>query len=296
LWGTNAMSINKSQRGFSLVEILVVMVMMGVVTTAIMSLYINTQRQSSTSEEIVDLQQNVRIAMNEMVLDFRMAGLLVPVDLTTIANAPATPVEDGNNDCLSGGTDNCFVFRTAAASRRVGRIGDSTTYTVTTSTGAPRSVTMANAAMARNFNPGDRVRIVMPADLDQRVDEIFEVDVDGGVDTEVVLKAVTNVATYSSGETMVQVDAGSPFPQQVSYFLASNQLRRQVNSGVPTVVADGITGLQLTYLLSDGTSVSTVPADMLGDVTTVRIAIAGQTNTPKGVKSRDLSTEVKIRN
>ncbi len=288
------MSINRSQKGMSLVEVMVVMVVMGIVTTAVMSLYINTQSQSSTSIEVADLQQNVRIAMNEMVIDTRMAGLLIPLNQTAIANAPATPLEGGNNDCLSGSGDDCFTFRTASASRRFGRIGNTPSYTVTTNSASLTSITMANAAMARNFNAGDQVRIIVPADLDQRVDEIFEVEGVNGSD--VTLMAVTNVATYRSGESMMKVDAGSPFPQQVSYFLADNQLLRQVNANVPDVLADGITALQLTYLLSDGTSLSTVPAANLAEVTAVRIAISGQTNTPKGLKTRDLSTVVKLRN
>ncbi len=288
------MSINVSQKGFSLVEILVVMVIMGIVTMAVMSLFLSTQNQSNTSVEISDIQQNVRIAMNEMVLDIRMAGLLVPFGQTAVANAPATPVEDGNNDCLSGGGDDCFTFRTAAASRLVGRIGNTSDYTVTTSTSGITAVTMANAAMARNFSDNDMVRIIVPADLGQRVDEIFEID--SVVGSVVTLKAVTNADTYLKGEVMVQVDAGSPFPQQISYFRSNNQLLRQVNDGTPTVVADNITAMQLTYLLSDGTSLSTVPTAKLEEVTAVRIALTGQTNTPKGVKTRDLSTEVKIRN
>lgn len=277
------MSTKSAQKGMSLVEILVVMVIMGLVTTAVMTLYIDTQSQSTTSEEVADLQQNVRIALNEMVMDLRMAGLLIPSDTTAIANAPAAPA-----------TGDRLIFRTAAASRRVGRIGDTPGYSVSTSTTSSTAITMANAAMARSFSAGDRVRIFVPADAGQRVDEIFEVESVAG--SAVTIKQVSAAATYFSGEAMVHVDPASPVPRQVAYFVENNQLRRAVDGGTPLVIADGITALQLTYLLEDGTSLATVPADQLDEITTIRIALVGQTDTPGGGKTRDLSTEVKIRN
>jgi len=60
--------------GFSLVELLVVMVIMGLVMTSIYGLYLHNLKTANTSEEVVDVQQNLRIAYDMMARDIRMAG------------------------------------------------------------------------------------------------------------------------------------------------------------------------------------------------------------------------------
>lgn len=67
-----------NQAGFSLVEIMVVMVIMGLVMTSVYSLFLNSQKSSITSEEVVDVQQNLRIAYDMMARDLRMAGFANP--------------------------------------------------------------------------------------------------------------------------------------------------------------------------------------------------------------------------
>jgi len=63
-----------SESGFSLVEILVVVVIMGLVMTSVFSLYLTQQRTANTSDEVIDVQQNLRIAYDMMARDVRMAG------------------------------------------------------------------------------------------------------------------------------------------------------------------------------------------------------------------------------
>lgn len=66
-----------TQKGFTLVEILIVMAMMGIVMGAVYSLYITNLRTAYTSDETVEVQQNLRIAMDVVTRDLRMAGMLV---------------------------------------------------------------------------------------------------------------------------------------------------------------------------------------------------------------------------
>jgi len=66
--------VKNSESGFSMVELLVVMVIMGLVMTSVLGLYLTQQRTANTSDEVIDVQQNLRIAYDMMSRDIRMAG------------------------------------------------------------------------------------------------------------------------------------------------------------------------------------------------------------------------------
>lgn len=63
-------------RGFTLVEVIVVMLVMSVVSMAAMSLIIPVQRSASSQSQLVDVQGNLRMALERMAKDFRNAGFL----------------------------------------------------------------------------------------------------------------------------------------------------------------------------------------------------------------------------
>lgn len=88
-----------TDRGFTLVEIMVVMAMIGVVMGAVYSLYITNMRTAYTSDDTVEVQQNLRIAMDVITRDLRMAGMLVdygnnifPIKETVNDQVPALPL------------------------------------------------------------------------------------------------------------------------------------------------------------------------------------------------------------
>jgi prepilin-type N-terminal cleavage/methylation domain-containing protein len=66
-----------AQAGFGLVELLVVLGILAVVMGAVNSLYVAHQRSATTEAEAVDVQQNLRIAMDQMSRDINMAGFMV---------------------------------------------------------------------------------------------------------------------------------------------------------------------------------------------------------------------------
>ena len=63
------------ESGFSLVELLVSIAIVGVVAAAIYAIFFTSNRTYITQEEVVDAQQRARIAMDFMTRDIRMAGL-----------------------------------------------------------------------------------------------------------------------------------------------------------------------------------------------------------------------------
>ncbi len=64
----------KKSEGFTLVELMITLLLVGVVTGAIYSSYITMQRSYIAQDQIAEMQQNLRAAMDIMVRDIRMAG------------------------------------------------------------------------------------------------------------------------------------------------------------------------------------------------------------------------------
>jgi len=125
------MSPRAKQKGFTLVEILVAMVISGFVMTAIYATYQSQQRSYILQDEIAKMQQNLRAAMFMMTSELRMAGF----DPSGMANAgivsgPATPGiinlsidVDGNGVIATtgGGENITYNLYTAAGIQKLGR-------------------------------------------------------------------------------------------------------------------------------------------------------------------------------
>lgn len=63
-----------NQKGFSLTELLVVVAITGIVSTAIMSFFMTQQRSHSSQEQVTLVQQNARSGLGVMSRELRMAG------------------------------------------------------------------------------------------------------------------------------------------------------------------------------------------------------------------------------
>jgi prepilin-type N-terminal cleavage/methylation domain-containing protein len=71
------MKINK-KNGYTLVEILIALLLGGLVTTAILNVFI-IQNQSYANQNLVtEMQRNAKIALDSLVMDIRMAGFQIP--------------------------------------------------------------------------------------------------------------------------------------------------------------------------------------------------------------------------
>ena len=299
----------RGHKGFTLVEVLVVMVIMGLVMTAVYGVYINVNRTGNTSEEVVDVQQNLRVAMEMMVEDIRMAGFLVPSSTTAIANAPVNIWMDKNGDGAidAGEGDGSFTLQTSSASKASARI-----LSEDTTTSPPEVIWGVSTGMASRFSNGEIIHIIRPTTLNDLTpnpawnDTLRTITVNPGADTISVTNAGYSAGTIEPGDMIVRKLPGEATPTAViNYWLSQNPtggtnnfdlMRSDGNSS--SVVASNINTLTLTYLQSDGTA-----ATGLDDIAAIRINISAQTDNTKtglasysGVKTRSLQTVVKIHN
>lgn len=89
MWNKARRLVNVNTDAFTLVEILIAMVMVGIVMAGIYTVFISTNRSYHTQDRVADAQQRVRVGIDSMVRDIRMAGLDPAVD-------PAIDPVDGN--------------------------------------------------------------------------------------------------------------------------------------------------------------------------------------------------------
>ena len=67
-----------NQRGFTLLELLIALVMTGVLVSAGYGVYINQHKGWMIQEQITTMQQNARVGMHELETKIRMAGYHLP--------------------------------------------------------------------------------------------------------------------------------------------------------------------------------------------------------------------------
>jgi prepilin-type N-terminal cleavage/methylation domain-containing protein len=72
------MLLKMNQKGFTLIEVLVALVIIGFVATAAVQIYLTQHESWLTEEQVSDMQQNARAAIRELTTRIRMAGYGMP--------------------------------------------------------------------------------------------------------------------------------------------------------------------------------------------------------------------------
>lgn len=280
----------QNDQGFSLIELLMVAVILGLVMTAVYSLYLNSQKNAYQSEEIVDAQQNLRIAMDTMITDIRMSGFLTSSALNAVTSAPTS---------LAGGAT--FTLSAPVSSGIYSRsVGD-----VSVNNGST-GVVEVDSLMGASFVEADPVTtlIIDPVTLNQR-GELIVTSVDGDDDEKLNVKNESGASITVSNRDLLlrRAPDDDSYPVSIAYTLVDDPdsddaglmlLQRSVNGNTAATVAASITSVELAYLNGDGEDSSAA----LDEITAVSLTITSKTEDNKiaGDKSRQLRTIVKIRN
>jgi len=301
------MRMRPDGKGFTLLELIIAMGLLGVVTMAIFSVY-NTQRRVTYVEaDVADVQQNLRLAMQSILKDLRIAGFMLTDGQVPLASA---------NDGAGPGASDTLTMNTAAAGGAACRIDAD--LTVAISSAAPFALAVTSAAELDWFADGDSVRILSPGERSQPADTAYTViSKDSSVPSITVMPdSDGDIVDLKRGFIIARTGAAVPdtFPNTIAYCLgpaagcapdvpcpAGLCLMRIVNNSPSedSVVATNIGNLQFRYILDGSTAETDSPAD-LSAVRDIKVLISGmtvQTAPLTGApKTRELTATSRIRN
>lgn len=113
--------------GFSLIELLIAIAISGIVLGAVSSLFIMQNKSYSIQEQVAEMQQNARAAMDIMTREIRMAGY----DPTGLANASIvsatsnsinlTQDTNGDGDTADANENITYSLYTSGGIQKIGR-------------------------------------------------------------------------------------------------------------------------------------------------------------------------------
>lgn len=104
MWNKARRLVNLNADAFTFIEIMIAMAMVGIVIAGIYTVFVSTNRSYHTQDRVADAQQRVRVGIDFMVRDIRMAGL-EPI-------APAIDPVDGNGAGIKQATATKVRFTT----------------------------------------------------------------------------------------------------------------------------------------------------------------------------------------
>jgi len=287
----------KKSKGVTLIELLIALVISSILIAGIYRTFIHQQKTYATQEQVADMQQNVRVAINRMIREIRMVGF------------------GGKNENTKGDNDIITAFVTVNGFANIinpvnDTIVDGINHDQITVIGAFRQIGILAAAA----NAGDNTINInyignTKFDTDKKkymcINGRYNYEVDPTKPPITLAKTAVNPSgtlneSHVAGELVFLVEA-------ITYGLEKDPngtpvLFRDSNTGGGNQdVAEYVEDLQFRYVLADNTEVD-LPGNPK-DVRGVRITIQARTrlSDPQlkeggGFRRRTLNTYIDLRN
>jgi type IV pilus assembly protein PilW len=267
------------EKGITLIELLITLAIIGILIAGIYKTFISQQHTYAVQEQVADTQQNVRIAINQMMRELRMAGY-GRLDTTfwgadgmhgKYKNA-VTPEDNGQKVTVVG----AFVQATTLAAN-----ADSGSNTLLF-TDASRFDVAGKKYFCINGTESHRIQ-----------------SINGNQIT--LFPGVTLTQDHYAGEPVFMILA-------VTYSLGTvdgkSCLLRDENLGEgPQPVAENIESLQFQYVMNTGETLTDVPGNRRDDIRMIQATVVARTDQTDpelkengGYRRRTLSSTVKLRN
>jgi prepilin-type N-terminal cleavage/methylation domain-containing protein len=272
-----AMSMRGS-KGLSLVELLVALVVSSILMAAVYRTFISQQKTYVVQEQVVDMQQNVRVAIGRMMREIRMAGF-----------GPASAILPGATfDAKT--LNNVVTVGTPAGGLTIITAGGATTIA--------EDPTAANQIKVSSLKDGQGNDL-----FDTGVRKYISV---GGLETRQITAIDTGTKTLTLNSNLIQNPKQNTTVialRAVSYQLSGLTLTRDENlGGGAAPVADNIAGLQFEYLDKDGVAIAD-PVANAANIRVVRVTVTAQTSQADpdyrdggGFRTRTITSNIRVRN
>ncbi len=256
----------------SILEVLVALFLAGIVTTAIFQIYITQHKNWMIQEDVTDIQQNARAAIDELNRNIRMAGYGLPSGMNPITVYNTNP----DTIIINFSRTNCSA-------------------PIEEPMPTPSSELKCDGNDISCFNDGDWVYICHPGTGDGEYFEITEVQVAAA---HIQHNKMPLSKVYNKGAAVVQLD-------RVKYYIDYSDslhpnLMMQVSLQNPQVYAENIYDLQFRYKMKNGTTTD-APA-ISSNIREVEILLSARSSRPdvdfpdNPYRRRTYSSKVNLRN
>jgi prepilin-type N-terminal cleavage/methylation domain-containing protein len=252
-------------KGLTLIELLVAMAISAVLIAAIYRTFMGQHKTYMVQEQVVDMQQNARVAINRMMREIRMAGF---GNVSSVL--PNFTANDGPFNDIINPSDNKNIID-GQITDQVTIIGAFEQISTLTSEATPGTNTIQLAGQASEFDLANRKYVCI-----------------GGLETHTISNISPGGNTITLNENVVNrfpIDTPVFKVKAITYQLRKDNrnpntpvLTRedQTDGGGSQVVAENIDNLQFRYVLEDG-SESDSPTDP-SRIRMVRVTVHARTS------------------
>ena len=261
----------KAKAGVSILEVLIALIITGIITTAIFRLYVTQHKNYIIQDDITEIQQSARAAIDELSRHIRVAGNDLPTGIAPLAASNTNP----DTITLTYRVDNCETT-----------LDSNMSYT---------GEELACGSSVSCFQAGDWVYIFHP---DSGGGEWFTIT--GLVLGSNHIQHATPLShAYAKDAIVISL-------QQVKFYIDNTtdpthpNLMLELPGQAPQVYAENISDLEFRYRLKNGTIVD-API-LVDDVREVLLTITARSRTPDTedtddpYRSRTYTSSVNIRN
>jgi prepilin-type N-terminal cleavage/methylation domain-containing protein len=271
------LNMSSKDRGVTLIELLIALVISSILIAAVYRTFIGQQKTYTVQEQVVDMQQNVRVAINKMMREIRMANFGNVSSVFPVNGFGTVITPDLKSITIVGG------FK---------QIKDASGNPILTSSTSGTSVTLGHAT----------------DEFDGAAHRYISI---GGLESNTVHSRAGAALTFDN-PLKVAYPAGTPVfkVQALTYSVGlSNDkmcLRRDENTGGGAfAVAENIENVQFEYY--DGASppnLLALPIADPGKIRMIRVTLTAKTNmadpellkTGDGYRRRTIASNIQVRN
>jgi prepilin-type N-terminal cleavage/methylation domain-containing protein len=303
--------------GFTLIELLIVVAIFAIVMGGVFSMYNTHLKNAYKQDENLDVQQNLRLAMDTISRDLKMAGMLVPITATPLFSSTVSFSNYTSSVTMNVSSPDGVYARIKNA-KATGAFAN-----LSTTVDSPQAV---DAFIGTN-KPTDRIRIISPFNNSLTLKAAYSnytsiLFVSGNRNAPSLLLQRAGGAAFAAGiglnvGDVVAKGAGTNDYDTIKYSLMAGTgvggtgngcpagqscLFRSVNGASPgDVVAGCISSLRFSYIFSDNTENRNPNLSYVSSIKSVRVTLKGvpvsaKTASEIALKTRQITSLVMLRN